>query len=197
MPTLAIAGGTSPSLGRAIISALLSPRTKHWDAVIFSRNDRKPLWLRAIDPENKRTRIRTVDYLSVASLASALDGVHTLVSVTSAIDGTQPQIQINLLRAAVQAGCKRFAPAEWGFGPKAWGDAELAGMGYSEVWTECMKAQDKIKCARFNQGAFMNYIGLGMYSDQRDIDQNLALREMRDNDGYARGEDQVFQGLQR
>ncbi|KAH7067014.1 hypothetical protein BKA63DRAFT_523573 [Paraphoma chrysanthemicola] len=197
MPTLAIAGGTSPSLGRAIVTALLSPKTKHWDAVIFSRNDRKPLWLRAIDPENTRTRIRTVDYLSVASLASALNGVHTLVSVTSAIDGTQPQIQINLLYAAVQAGCKRFAPAEWGFGPKAWGAAEPAGMGFSEVWTECVKAQDKIECARFNQGAFMNYIGLGMYPDQQEIDQDQALQQMTNNGGYAQGEDQVCQGLQR
>jgi uncharacterized protein YbjT (DUF2867 family) len=197
MPTLAIAGGTSPSLGRAIVTALLSPKTKQWDAVIFSRNDRRPLWLRAVDPESKRTCIQIVDYLSVESLASALNGVHTLVSVTSAVDGTQPQIQANLLHAAVQAGCKRFAPAEWGFGPKAWGAAEPAAMGFSEVWTECVKAKDKIECAKFNQGAFMNYIGLGMYADQKDIDQDQASKQMKDNGGYAQGEDEVCQGLQR
>jgi hypothetical protein len=39
------------------------------------------------------------------ALTAALNGVHTVVSVTSAVDGSQAKIQINLLEAAVKAGC--------------------------------------------------------------------------------------------
>jgi hypothetical protein len=42
-----------------------------------------------LDPDGSRAQIRAVDYLSLRSLEPALQGVDALVSVTSAIDGTQ------------------------------------------------------------------------------------------------------------
>jgi len=105
MPILAIAGGSSPTLGRAIVSAVIST-LPHWSVVILSRNNTRPLWLRALDPESIYSKISAVDYMSIDSLVPALQGVDTLVSVTSAIDGSQAQIQINLLNAGIQAGCK-------------------------------------------------------------------------------------------
>lgn len=198
MPTLAIAGGTSPSLGRAITTALLSsPNTSSWNAVILSRSARIPLWLRAIDEEGKRTEIRVVDYHDLESLTSALKDVHTVVSVTSAIDGTQAQIQINLLNAAVNAGCKRFAPGQWSFGPVAYEKIGVMNMGFEGVWEECMKHKDKIECARFHNGGFMNYLGHGIYPVDSKLDEETQLQKLREGNGYMDNEDEACQGLSR
>lgn len=196
MPTLAIAGGTSASLGRAITTALLQ-NANQWNAIILSRTIRVPTWLRAIDPESTRTQIRAVDYLSTESLRTALKGVDTVVSVTSAYDGTQPQIQINLLHAAVQAGCKRFAPSQWGFGLKGWENVQSTKWTFEGVWDECVAQKDKIECARFNQGSFMNYIGLGIYPVPSQVDEASSLAKMKAGGGYMAGEDDACQGLLR
>lgn len=198
MPSLAIAGGTSASLGRAIVSALLSnQQSSTWDAVILSRRPGIPSWLSAIDKEGARTQVRVVDYSSHKSLIAVLKGVDTVVSVTSAIDGTQAQIQINLLNAAVQAGCKRFAPSQWGFGSKGWENVSTLKWTSEGVWDECLKKKDQIECGRFNTGSFMNYIGLGMFPTPSKMTQQMELQQMASNGGYASGEDEVCQGLLR
>ncbi|KAF2800523.1 hypothetical protein K505DRAFT_320410 [Melanomma pulvis-pyrius CBS 109.77] len=198
MPTLALAGGTSPGLGRAIVSTLLSSSNHHqWDVVILSRNSRAPLWLRAIDQDGARTHIRPVDYLSVESLTTALKGIHTVISVTSAMDGMKAQIQINLVKAAVQAACKRFAPSRWGFGPRGWEDVKNAKESIEGIREICMKHKDKIECANFNQGYFMNYIGLGMYPAPSEVDEETSLYRLKVGGGYMAGEDQASEGLLR
>lgn len=198
MPTLAIAGGTSASLGRAIVTALLSSqRHSLWNAVILSRSEKVPLWLRAIDKDNTRTQVRAVDYLSVDSLAQALKGTHTVVSVTSAIDGTQAQIQKNLLHAAVNEGCHRFAPAQWVFGPKGETSIQTTRSFFEGVWDECLKNKNEIECAKFNQGAYMNYIGHGIYSTPSKVADDAALELMSAGHGYMPGEDEACQGLLR
>jgi uncharacterized protein YbjT (DUF2867 family) len=198
MPTLAIAGGTSASLGRAITTALLSAQHHDpWHAVILSRSSRIPGWLRAIDQDGARTQIRAVDYLSVESLTTALEGVHTVVSVTSAMDGTQAQIQINLVQAAAQAGCKRFAPSQWGFGSTGWENVLSTKPAFDGVWEECLKHKDTIECARFNNGAFMNYIGHGIYPNPSKVDEDTAVLQMKAGGGYMAGEDEACQGLLR
>ncbi|KAF2012742.1 NmrA-like family protein [Aaosphaeria arxii CBS 175.79] len=196
MPILAIAGGTSASLGRAITTSLLQ-NTKQWNAVILSRTTRAPTWLRAVDPDSKRTQIRKVDYMSIESLHAALKDVDTVVSVTSAVDGTQPQIQKNLLHAAVQAGCKRFAPSQWGFGPKGWENVKSLKWASDGVWEECLAQKDKIECTRFNQGVFMNYIGHGIYPVSSQVDKDASLEMMKAGGGYMAGEDDACQGLLR
>lgn len=198
MLTLAIAGGTSPSLGRAITTSLLSsPNTSFWNVVILSRSAQIPLWLRAIDEEGKRTEIRVVDYHDLESLTSALKDIHTVISVTSAIDGTQAQIQINLLNAAVDAGCKRFAPGQWSFGPLAYERIGALKMGFEGVWEECMKHKGKIECARFNNGGFMNYLGHGIYPVDSNLDEETQLQKLREGKGYMDNEDEACQGLSR
>lgn len=196
MPILAIAGGASASLGRAITTALLS-QTTPWTAIILSRSAHTPLWLRAIDPDSLRTKILVVDYHSRASLTTALKGVDSLVSVTSAIDGTQAQIQINLLHAAVQAGCARFAPSQWGFGVAGWESVGSAKWAFEGVWEECVKHREWIECGRFNQGCFMNYVGIGMYPELNEVDPDVSLQRMVEGGGYATGEDEACQGLLR
>ncbi|KAF2845450.1 hypothetical protein T440DRAFT_472591 [Plenodomus tracheiphilus IPT5] len=199
MPILAVAGGTSPSLGRAIITALLSStRSADWNAIILSRSTKVPLWLRAVDQDGTRTQVREVDYLSVESLATALEGVHTVVSVTSAYDGTQAQIQTKLLHASVQAGCNRFAPAQWGFGTKSWEHIGFIKEEGELVWNECVKSKSNIESAKFNIGSFMNYIGLGIYTASATrIENDTMLQQLRAGGGYAAGEDEAIQGLQR
>jgi uncharacterized protein YbjT (DUF2867 family) len=199
MPTLAIAGGTSASLGRAITTAVFAnQRLAQWDVVILSRSHRVPLWLNAIDGKAERHTIRVVDYLSSESLASALKGVHTVVSVTSAHDGTQAQVQINLLHAAIEASCKRFAPSQWGFGSKGWeaiGTLRWANHGVQE---ECIKQRGKIETANFNHGSFMNYIGHGIFPlPGPESDEVTTLDELRKGFGYKPGEDEACAGLHR
>lgn len=195
MPTVAIAGGTSLSLGRAIVTAVLFSRSSTpWTAVILSRTSRIPLWLRAVDPEGSLTRIQVVDYMSVDSVVPALKGVDTLISVVSAVDGTQAQIQINLLHAAIKAGCRRFAPSGWGFGPEAYESGLLKYMNEG-VWDECLKNQHKIECGRFNNGMFMNYLGHGIFPPEAHPDEESRLHELKKGGGYADGADSAIQGL--
>ncbi|KAI8682389.1 hypothetical protein LRP88_14479 [Fusarium phalaenopsidis] len=198
MPTLAIAGGTSSGLGRAIVTALLSSqRHSLWNAVILSRSEKVPLWLRAIDKHGALTQVRAVDYLSIESLAEALKGVHTVASVTSAIDGTQAQIQKNLLHAAVRQGCKRFAPAQWGFGPKGQENIQTTRPFFDGVWDECLKFKNEIECAKFNSGSYTNYIGHGIYPNPLKVADDTALQLMSAGNGYMAGEDEACQGLLR
>ncbi|KIL93892.1 hypothetical protein FAVG1_02454 [Fusarium avenaceum] len=199
MPTLALAGGTSPSLGRAIFTAILDDTgLSQWDVVILSRSDRIPAWLRAVDEEARRYSVYVVDYLSIDSLVTALNGVDTVVSVTSAFDGTQAQIQINLLHAAVKAGCRRYAPSQWGYGFKAREEIGLLRHEFHGVLEECIKHKDRIEFANFNQGSFMNYIGHGIFPMPEPVlDEASNLKQLREGRGYKRGEDAACQGLQR
>lgn len=198
MPTLALAGGTSPSLGRAIVTAVFAQTS--WYVLILSRSAHTPIWLRAIDPDARRHRISAVDYASADSLVTALTAqdVHTLVSVTSAVDGTQAQTQINLLQAAVKAKCKRFAPSQWGFGPKGWAEVESLQWFGQGVRDECAKYRGQIEFTFFNQGSFMNYIGHGIFTTPEVADQGgAALAQLRLGGGYKPGEDEACQGLHR
>jgi hypothetical protein len=198
MPTIALAGGTSPSLGRAIVSAIFAQTS--WNVLILSRSTNAPIWLRAIDPDARRHKIAAVDYTSVESMAAALraQGVHTLVSVTSAIDGTQAQTQVNLLRAAIGAGCKRFAPSQWGFGPKGWCNVESLQWANQGVREECTKHRGQIEFAYFNHGSFMNYIGHGIFTTPEPRDDGEAdLSQFRLGAGYKPGEDEACEGLHR
>ncbi|KAJ5844972.1 hypothetical protein N7534_008641 [Penicillium rubens] len=198
MPTLAIAGGTSAGLGRAIVTAVISSEQSSWNIVILSRNPSAPLWLRAIDKDGTSAQIHPVNYHSVDSLAAALNGVHTVVSVTSAVDGSQAKVQINLLEAAVKAGCKRFAPSQWGFGPIGSENISVLKWGNEGVWDACVKQKDKIESAKFNIGSFMNYIGHGMYPiPSPTSEEETTLRQLAAGQGYAAGEDEACQGLQR
>lgn len=74
MITVAVAGGTSPGLGRSILEALKQYPDK-LNAVVLSRAGSKtPKWMKDLDIE-----VRRVNYTSEASLKDALDGVHTVI----------------------------------------------------------------------------------------------------------------------
>lgn len=199
MPTLALPGGTSASLGRAIVSAVLAKQALNpWNIAILSRSTRTPTWLRALDPEAQRHTILAVDYSSVDSLKTALQGVHTVISVTGAFDGTQAQTQINLLHAAIQAKCKRFAPSQYGFGYEGWTQVQSLQWINQGVPEECDKHRDDIEISYFNQGCFMNYLGMGIFPTPEPVsDEQHKLELMKQGSGYMPGEDSALEGLQR
>jgi len=199
MPTLAIPGGTSASLGRSIVNAVLAKQKPNkWNLVILSRSTRTPTWLRALDPKADHHTIRAVDYSSVDSLTSALQGVHTVVSVTSAVDGTQAQTQINLLHATIRAGCKRFSPSQFGFGYKGWDEISSLQWMNQGVSEECNKHRNEIEISYFNQGSFMNYLGMGIFTAPEPTgSEQETIARIRQGGGYMSGEDSALEGLQR
>lgn len=157
MPIVAIAGGTSIGLGRSIVQAILQAYPKgEWTPKILSRSQKQPDWFSALE---HKPEFQAVDYNDHSSLLSALRGVHTVISVILAVDGTHASSQIALLEAAVQAGCKRFAPSEWACGPKGVLKVDLLAAAKQPVWESCDRSG--IEWTRFNVGSFMNYLGIG------------------------------------
>jgi hypothetical protein len=149
MVLIAIVGGTSPTLGRAIVTSIQKTPNS---CIILSRHS-------ANAPKTKYgAEVRLVDYEDPKSLAEALRGVHTVISVLKIPPPYWATNQINLLNAAKLAGVKRFAPAEFEAGPSADGRVELLKVKLP-VWDACLSSG--LEVARFNCGMFMNHLALG------------------------------------
>ncbi|KAK7413967.1 hypothetical protein QQX98_007150 [Neonectria punicea] len=105
-------------------------------------------------------------------------------------------MQISLLHAAVKAGCRRFAPSQWGTGIKAYEALSSLRMVNEGVWTECLKYEDKIELGRLNNGLFMNYFAYGIYNDDGTVETDeTKLRKLREGGGYAAGLDTASEGI--
>ena len=172
MVTIAVAGGTSRTVGRSIISALCT-HTSH-TVIILSHHDPSV----ENHPESKYgVPIRYVQYESITSLFYALSDVHTVISTLRVPGPEMTDYQLNLLNAAITAGVKRFVPSEFDLGSGHdqvdLGD-DLIGVDVLrpkvEVWKACQKAmqEGKIQCARFCPGMLMNYFGLGCPTDREE-----------------------------
>lgn len=203
MPVVAIAGGTSTGLGRALTVAILESTDRRWTPVILSRSDKRPPWLRAIDADGL-VPVVAVDYTSVASIREALctHKVHTLLSVALAKGGAQNRLQLNLVEGARKAGVQRYAPSYWGLGVEAYRHITVMRMGTEGVWEACEKAQREtgMQCARFNCGGFMNYFGIGAHPparQQQQLTDEELVEQLRQGGGYAAGEDAGEQGVDR
>lgn len=73
MITIAIAGGTSAGLGRAILTAVAQYPDQLRGVVLGRATSKTPQWLQDMGVE-----VRKVDYASEESLYAALQGVHTV-----------------------------------------------------------------------------------------------------------------------
>jgi len=152
MTTIGIAGGTSPTLGRSITHAIQQTANT---PIILSRLNSK-----VDQPERVHgTRVRYVDYTSHESLVAALSDVDTVISVLKIPSPDWTTYQINLLRAAEDAGCKRFAPAEFGLGSLTHRRVDILELKLP-VWDACKES--KLEVARFQCDSFMNYLSLGL-----------------------------------
>lgn len=185
MITIAVAGGTSLGLGRAVVTAIQQYPDQLKAVVLSRKSSNVPAWLEETDIE-----VRKVDYSSEDSLYNALQGVHTVsqtcpkrsqltikvICVLLAIDGTWVSSQISLLKAGLRAGISRFAPALFGLGPQSAHSVALFQPGL-EVITACREAKKSspdFEYAGFHVGLFMNYLGYGA------PDEAAATHGMRD-----------------
>lgn len=158
---IAIAGGSSPTLGSSIINAILA--TGRHTPIILSRQTN------STKPTSSSFETRYVDYSSIPSLTAALTGVDVLVSVLL-IPGPEMQTyQLNLLAAAEKAGVKRFAPSEFSLPPSAQDDIDFDNIKLS-VWArvQASVAAGRIDSARFPTGMWMNYLAIGCKHQQEE-----------------------------
>lgn len=66
-------------------------------------------------PDNPNVEVRMVDYSSHSSLVPALQDIHTVIVTLTDPEPTEfVASQLALLKAAKEAGVRRFAPSEWG-----------------------------------------------------------------------------------
>jgi uncharacterized protein YbjT (DUF2867 family) len=156
MPKVAIAGGSSPTLGASILAALSNTPT-NWTPIILSRQTNNP------KPSPEGIETRYVDYASHASLVAALKDIDTVLSVVLIPGPESITYQLNLLNAAIDAGCRRFAPSEFALCEQAQAQVDLL-KPKNVVW-EAVKAkvdEGLIDAARFPCGMLMNYLGIGI-----------------------------------
>lgn len=167
MPIVALAGGTSPTLGRALVHAI---RKTSNTPVILSRHSSS-----SAPKATHDAAVRQVIYNNHVSLVEALRGVHTVLCVLNASDPECANAQLALLRAAVQAGVKRFAPSEFGLGPLS--DSTLPRSGAKgDVSAACERSG--LETTRFSCGIFMNFLGLGIDYSGDDDDGARKLRAL-------------------
>ena len=173
MVKVAIAGGSSPTLGKAIVQAIQDTSTH--TPIVLSRRERDhdgELKLWSGYEHGQQVQVRYVDYHDQSSLVTALQGIHTVISVVLTPDPTEwVTAQINLLHAAKEAGVKRFAPSEWAFGSRAHEKADI-DRPKIEVWKEVEKSG--LEATRFVCGGFMNYLGIGCPGLKHLQDEALA-----------------------
>lgn len=80
MLTVAVPGGTSPGLGRAVVKAIAE--TDGLTPIVLTRPSSKiPEWLQA-----SKIEVRRVDYSSEESCFAALEGIN-IVSIRSIMSG--------------------------------------------------------------------------------------------------------------
>ncbi|RHZ60623.1 hypothetical protein CDV55_105778 [Aspergillus turcosus] len=171
MPKVAIAGGSSPTLGASILAALSTTPT-NWTPIILSRQTTNP------KPSPPGIETRYVDYTSHASLVTALKDIDTVLSVVLIPGPESITYQLNLLHAAIDAGCRRFAPSEFALCEQAQAQVDLL-KPKNVVW-EAVKGKVEeglIDAARFPCGMFMNYLGIGIGGE----------REKEARAGFAEG----------
>ena len=164
MVLVAIAGGTSPTLGKAIVMAMLQTSNT---PIILSRAKSDA----ASQPDRIfGAEVRYADYDSKDSLAAALQGVHTVISVLKVPGPGWVTAQLNLLAGAEAAGVRRFAPSEFELGPLGDGTVDILQLKLP-VRDACRDARQRgiVETARFSTGAFMNYLGLGIAEERKPL----------------------------
>ena len=100
---VAVAGGSSPTLGGSIVTAISHTENTPVISTRKSANETRKF--------RDGVEVGPVDYADHASLLEALKDVHTVICVIMVPGPEWFGCQINLLNAAKEAGVKRFAPS--------------------------------------------------------------------------------------
>jgi hypothetical protein len=157
MQHVVVAGGTSPTLGRSIVTACLSAGHK---VTILSRT-----------PENPSTAassahgapIKHVAYDDVESIKPTISDANVLISVLKIIDDDlNLTTHLNLLRAALASETTtRFVPSDWSMYSLASSQVDLLAHK-STLLHICRHLastanRPDFEIAQFKNGAFLNY----------------------------------------
>lgn len=172
MITVALAGATS-GLGLTVLRHLVA--TNSHNIVLLSRGP-QPSW------SAQGVTVRETDYTSHASLTSALEGVHTVVSLIGGSESALLNSQLALVAAAKEAGVKRFAPSEFALKGGAY-DIDLYA-GKAKVWDAVVASG--MEYTRFSCGVFMNLFATGTPKD---------VTEVGAAEGAQSGEEEALAGM--
>lgn len=161
---VAVAGG-SGTIGASIITALASSNKKHTPIILSRHNERnhKNTSTASESPATEVTlETRYVDYTSHDSLVSALCDVDAVISALLIPGPELVSYQVNLLHAAEEAGCTRFAPSEFALRKSVHSEVDIDHAKLA-VWDAVQESVNKgnIDVALFPCGMFMNYLGIG------------------------------------
>ncbi|KAJ5106072.1 hypothetical protein NUU61_003419 [Penicillium alfredii] len=173
---VAIAGGSSPTLGASIVCALLATHGRYVPIVLSREIDGRSS--NELGPAYENVETRHVDYHSHESLVAALRDVDVVLSVLLVPGPEWVTTQVNLLRAAEVAGCRRFAPSE--FALTSWAQTRVDILeAKNEVWRAVQASVDKghIDAARFPCGMFMNYLGIGCPDESKRAEALAGFQE--------------------
>ena len=172
---VAIAGGTSATLGASIVTALLATEGRYIPLILSRGNKQTPTWLSSL---KQNVEVREVDYNSRTSLTEALHGVEVVISVLLVPGPDWVTAQVNLLHAAEDAGCRRFAPSEFALTEQAHDIVDLL-RAKNTVWEEVQASirRGKIDAARCPCGMFMNYLGIGIPDDASRLEALAGFQE--------------------
>ncbi|KAG9661771.1 NAD(P)-binding protein, partial [Aureobasidium melanogenum] len=147
MVKIAIAGGSS-NVASEIIDVLVA--TGKHEILLLSRKEA------STSSAIKGTTWIQVDYRNQMQLTHALEGVHTLLSFVAEQEDPNSLIQKNLIKAAIEAGVKRFAPSEWATsGIVSWYSYKAEIRRYLQ---EINKEHQVIEYTLFQCGLFLNYL---------------------------------------
>lgn len=173
MVTVALAGATT-GFGLTMLRQFIhynKHENKH-HIVLLSRTQQPDLAAQGVD-------VRPVDYSNHTQLVNALRDVHTLLSTVGGQGLLESQLA--LLKAAQEAGVKRWAPSEY------------AGSGYEGVDLYQPKAavweattQSGLEYTRFSCGLFMSILATGTPKPPTEV----GVRE-----GAKSGEEEGLSGL--
>jgi len=143
------------------IAKTISQQKKH-EVVVLSRKPRPDFTALGI-------QVSIVDYDKYETLVTALQGVHTVISIAYAPDQKVfVETQLALLKAAKEVGVKRFAPSEF-----AYSEAADSVIGVYHPKIEIWKAvkESGLQYTGFRPGLFLNFLAHG--SPKPDVTEKL------------------------
>jgi hypothetical protein len=157
MTHIVVAGGTSPTLGRSVVTASLS--TGH-RVTILSRQPEDPT---TAAKSAHGADIRYVDYENVESLKAAIAGASVVISVLKIIgDELNLTTHLNLLRATLATStATRFVPSDWSMYRLA--AKQVDPLAHKDTLLQACQDlaassnRPGFEIAQFKNGGFLNY----------------------------------------
>lgn len=180
MVNVAIAGGTSPTLGRSMVTAILASESH--TPYIFSRKTPPT-------PETKYdVPVIPVDYGSVEGLVAALKThkIHTVISVLKILEPEQNlEYHANLLDASAAADVKRLILSDWSLANPSW--TRVDALQNRLQMSQLCDRSSGVECIMVQVGGFLEYFAQGC-GDVDGLQAGLEDGLMADYIDIAKGE---------